>query len=158
MAQGKKSARLVYEDDHIMAILAEKQSALGHIKVFPKKHIESMEKLDENEKRRLFLCASLSASAVFEGLGAHGTNLIGTDDGHVVMDILPRKAEDGINLQWKPKKMEESKLKQIKDRISEETFMIGKAKKKEEKPKAATQSAKQDTDQKYIIDQIRRIP
>ena len=88
--------KLLYEDKVAYAILAENPSAMGHIQVFPKQKVSSLEELPDDVVQQLFFIASFAASAVFEGLGAHGTNIIIQDgkilnNGQLHIDIIPRK-------------------------------------------------------------------
>ena len=62
--------------------------------------------------------ASYSATAVFEFLGAQGTNIILHDDEEISIDIIPRFGGDGLDFQWTPNQIEDHEMEGIKDAIS----------------------------------------
>ncbi len=166
LAQKKETEQLIYEDEEIMAVMPKEQSMLGHIEVFPKKHISGLENITDNLRKHLFLCASLGATAVFEGLGAHGTNIILSDtktsgSDHLKVTVLPRKQDDGIDLMWKPKKIDDAEQKRIQGKIKDEAFMIGKGKTKTPSPKKEQKPAESMDKNKlkqYYTREVRRIP
>ena len=91
-----------------------------------------VEKLSAEESFHLFSTASLAATLVFEGLGAHGTNIIlksgesdDNQDGKLVIHILPRTAEDEMNskLLWQPKQPDYD-LNSIQSKIKDQTWKI----------------------------------
>lgn len=131
--QGKEKAKKIYEDQLVYVVLLEKGAALGHVRVFPKEHYETLEDTPDNVVSHLFFVASFSASSVFEGLGAQGTNIIicngkNADQKypHVYVDVVPRKEDDDLTFQWVPKELNEDEIKSSQEQISDKTFYIGK--------------------------------
>lgn len=122
--------RLLYEDKVAYAVLAENPSALGHIQVFPKQKAFALDDLPDEVVQQLFFIASFSATAVFEGLGAHGTNIILKDGdletkGKLCIDVIPRKMEDTLDFKWDPKKIEPPEMEQIQKQIKDKSDYIG---------------------------------
>ncbi|MFH2020537.1 MAG: HIT family protein [archaeon] len=120
----KESFKFIYEDEFCFAVLHESPSVPGHSLVIPKKHSPILEELDDKIVEHLFLAANKVSTAIFEVLGSHGTNILvnnGIDAGqelpHVVVNVIPRKDKDGLNLEWLPKKAGDSELKSIKNRL-----------------------------------------
>jgi hypothetical protein len=68
--------------------------------------------------------ASMAASVMFERLQAQGTNiLISLDDEKGVrVDILARKQNDGVNLQWTPAQVEPAQMESIRESLSDAFF------------------------------------
>ena len=116
--ENKASFKFIYEDDLVFAILHESPSIEGHTLVIPKKHSPILEELDDKSVERMFVIANKISTSIFDTLEAHGTNLLinnGTDAGqelpHVILNVLPRKERDNINLEWQAKKATEGELK-----------------------------------------------
>ena len=113
----------------------------------------------------MFYVASYAATAIFEGLGAEGTNIIisnGKDSSqrypHIVLDVLPRKTNDGLDFKWEPKKITPEDMDTIKDKIKDKADVINY---KEDKPKAESDeksSASILNEDNYIVRHLRRIP
>ncbi|MDD9954067.1 MAG: hypothetical protein OXR66_07050 [Candidatus Woesearchaeota archaeon] len=65
--------------------------------------------------------ANVTSSLLFEKLQAQGTNIIFRLGDAPRIDILARREDDGLELQWAPQQIEAGKLsdiqKQIKDKI-----------------------------------------
>ena len=118
---------VIYEDEKALCVIAKKGIVKGQIRIYSKVEKSLIEKLSIEDSAHLFYVASFAATLVFEGLGAQGTNIImrsGTSDdnpeGNLVIEILPRSAEDGLNktLLWEPKQPSydlDSVMKKIKD-------------------------------------------
>ncbi len=164
----KDKIRVIYEDEKTFVILSDKPKAIGHILIFPKEHYNDIKEVPQEEVPHYFYAASFSATAVFEGLKAQGTNIIANNGpnserrfDHFCIQVLPRSQEDGIDLKWEPKK--ELDLDSIKSRIEEKTFAIGKedlSKKAEEKTeeKNIEKIEAEEGEENYMIKQLERIP
>ena len=128
---------ILFEDDKLIAIIPKKPFLKGHIKIIPKEHHACFQDIDDKDVEHLFYAASFAATALFENLEAHGTNILANTgnahkkDGHFHLDVLSRKMDDGINLMWTPNKMPENELKEVSGKIKDKCDMIGVAKKKE---------------------------
>ena len=169
--------RLLYEDSVGYAVLVEKPSALGHIQVFSKKKVQSLEELDDDVVVQLFYIASYAATGVFEGLGAQGTNIIvnngnieGNPSNELVIDVLPRKEGDGIDFKWEPKKLAPQDMESVEKAVKDKADYIGHEKKKGDAPPVAKVSSANpiddapkeqinaDEEDSYLIKQLTRIP
>lgn len=173
MAKNEVKVKKIYEDTSIIAILPEDATALGHIRVFPKAHKETLEDLDSEVMTQMFFCANYAATAVFEGLGAEGTNILirngevaDQKESHVCIDILPRKSEDGLNFQWEPKQLSPEDMDRVKDQIKDHTAFIGKQKPEPKKDEHAEKSNKEISQKElgkpdednYLTRKLIRIP
>ena len=138
ISQKHVAAQIVYEDAVCLAYLPSDAAAVGHIHVIPKDHVETLEQLPDPLASQLFYVASYAASAIYEGLASHGTNIICNNGagagakGHLSLHIIPRFENDGISLTWQPKQLPppdfEDAMKKIKDKAD---FIDYKAAKKE---------------------------
>ena len=163
----KDGVKVVYEDERTFAILSDDPKVLGHIMIFPKEHVKDISQVSEEMITHYFFVASFSATAVFEGLGAQGTNIIVNNGSnserrfsHFCINVLPRKQEDGIEFKWEAKK--DINLEEIQSRIKDKAFTIGKEKKEEEKKPEITKEKEEEKisseEENYMIKQLKRIP
>ncbi len=150
--QSKKN--LVYEDETMLIVVPEKTLCAGHLQIIPKKHHINIQQIEDEEISKLFYAASFAASTLFEGLEAHGTNIIANtgsmikESGHFHIDVIARKSGDDINFLWKPMQADEEEIKSVQGKIKDKCDMIGIKKTKEvidlDKPKAQKLETKQD--------------
>jgi histidine triad (HIT) family protein len=122
--QNKELFKVIYDDDICFAILHESPAVLGHSIVIPKIHSPIIEELEDEVVGHLFNVCNKVSSAIFDSLGAHGTNIIlnnGIDAGqelpHVVINVLPRSENDGLDFEWTPKKSDDAQIKALATRI-----------------------------------------
>jgi diadenosine tetraphosphate (Ap4A) HIT family hydrolase len=134
----EEKKNLLYEDENVMAIIPERPITKGHLQVLSKKHHESLQDIDDKDVEHLFYAASFSATALFENLEAHGTNIIANTGGelkkggHFHIDVIARKTGDSLNFLWKPKKLPEADMKAAQGKIKDKCAMIGVSKAKKE--------------------------
>ncbi len=119
----------IYEDEKVICTVADNPQCIGHLKVVPK-GFNNFEDIDEETSAHLFFTASFCATAVFEGLGAQGSNIIMktgycTDNqGELSVHILPRYQEDGLDLVGTPMENKPDN-KQIAEKIKDQTYIVG---------------------------------
>lgn len=160
----------VYEDDIALAALDVNGANPGHCFVIPKNHYPIIEQVPNNELAHLFSIANKISSAVFENLKVQGTNVFvangipaGQTVAHFMINVIPRKENDGINLEWKPKQLSEEEMSTVELKLRENTQGIAVEKvAKKEKPKAYIERTKHfsvsEDDDDYFSNQIKRIP
>ena len=135
----KEKKNLLYEDENIIAIIPERPCTKGHIQIISKKHYNTTQEMTEKELQHLVYASSFAATALFENLGAQGTNLvmksgslIKKEGNHIHMDVIARNPDDGLNFLWEPKKLAESDMKDAETAIKDKADLIGVKKKKKE--------------------------
>jgi histidine triad (HIT) family protein len=122
-----ENSTVIYEDEKILTIIPEKGVVSGHLEIYSKTEEKYIENLSQEDSSHLFFAASLASTAVFEGLGAQGTNIIvksgDSDDnpgGKLCVHIFPRKQDDSLqSMMWQPKQPSydlDSIAKKIKDK------------------------------------------
>ena len=126
MIDEKKKTKIVYEDSDIVAFLSDNPSVVGHIIIAPKKHSPIFEAVDDPITGKLFNIANKISAAVFESIGAKGTNLIvhngiaaGQEDPHFSINIISRRDDDGIIFDWPPKQLSEEEMATIELQMKE---------------------------------------
>ena len=104
------SCKVIYEDEKVLCILAEDSIAKGHLIIYSKTEEKYIEKISQEDSAHLFFTASFASTAVFEGLGAHGSNIVlksgESDDnpeGRLEVHVIPRWQDDGLKLAWESK-------------------------------------------------------
>jgi len=152
--------RVLYEDNIGVAVLPKNAATKGHIIILPKKEVRHIEELTEDELEHLFYLASYSATALFEGLGAHGTNIITTEGEEFYIEVISRTQEDGLNFQWTPKKLSGPDLDGVTGSISNSIIIPSEEEKPDNPPRMEEQpeNVLKDGEEDYQIKQLERIP
>lgn len=167
IAANKIPSKKIYEDDAALAILDVNGSNPGHCFVMPKNHYPIIEQVPDAEIGRLFQISNKISSAIFDSLGAQGTNIFvangipaGQTIAHFTINIIPRKENDGINLQWQSKRLTEEEISTVELKLKEQTKNIGHFEKEEKKAKvnAPKQVILSDEEEEYFTRQMRRVP
>ncbi len=127
----EKKARIVYEDEELIAVLPSKPAVLGHIKIMPKKHATRIDELSPELFQSMMFLSNFASSSVFDVFKAHGTNIIlNESEGHLAVDVIPRKDGDGMNFLWAPKQLAPEEFDTVMAKIKDKAFVIGKSEKK----------------------------
>ena len=167
-AKGKSKLEVVYEDDSCIAVMHPKPAAKGHIIVFSKTHYNIVEQIPDYELGDLFKKSNKISSAVFESVGAQGTNIMiqngvaaGQEIPHVAIHIIPRSQNDGLDFQWPPKQLTEEEMSTVELTLKKESESIGEfQKEKKAKPVQVDKKKikKLSGEENYMIKQLNRIP
>ncbi|MEK6984561.1 MAG: HIT family protein [Nanoarchaeota archaeon] len=160
-------SKKVYEDELVLAVLDVNGANPGHCFVMPKNHYPIIEQVPDAEIGRLFQVSNKISSAIFEALGAQGTNIFvangipaGQTVAHFTINVIPRKENDGINLQWQPKQLSEEEISTVELKLKEQTKNIGHFEAEEKKPRmqAPKQISISKEEDEYFEKQLRRVP
>lgn len=111
MAHGKFKLAVLYQDEHVMAIMDPKPLSKGQLLLAPKKHVGSLTDLSDAEVTHFFnianmLCKTLKESKVpAEAVSYFLSESVNeaADLRHIYMSIIPRTNKDGIGLKYKKK-------------------------------------------------------
>ena len=167
--ENKIPSKKIYEDEFAMAVLDVNGSNPGHCFVMPKNHYPIIEQVPDAEIGRLFNISNRISSAIFESLGAQGTNIFvangipaGQTVAHFTINVIPRRENDGINLQWQPKQLSEEEISTVELKLKEQTKNLGfeKDEKAEaEKPRIHVKKpvALSEEEDEYFSRQMRRV-
>lgn len=160
-------SKMVYEDELVMAVIDVNGANPGHCFVMPKNHFPIIEQVPDIEIGRLFQVSNKISSAIFESLGAQGTNIFaangipaGQTVAHFTINVIPRKENDGINLQWQPRQLSEEEMSTVELKLKEQTKNIGHFEREEKKAKvhAPKPVALSEEEEEYFEKQMRRLP
>jgi histidine triad (HIT) family protein len=163
---GTIPSKKIYEDDDILAILDFNGANPGHSFVIPKQHIPILEQVPSHLVGKLFNIANKISSTLFDVLKVQGTNIFvangvpaGQKVAHFMVNIIPRKENDGINIQWPAKQLSEEEMStielKIKDGIGGVGFETPEKPTKQEKEPVSESISEEDN---YMVKQLRRIP
>ena len=164
---GKVPSKKIYEDENTLAILDVNGANAGHCFVIPKKHYPILEQIPDNELAALFKVANAVSSSIFETLKVEGTNIFvsngvaaGQTVAHFMINVIPRRQGDGINLEWQPKQIGEEEMSTVEIKLRAETEsghqFGGQEPEETTKPKEETEVLIGEDN--YLIKQLRRIP
>ncbi len=160
---------MLYEDDTVYAMLPEKPATLGHIWIIPKKHYPIIEQVPDYELSPLFKVANKLSSVLFETLKIQGTNLIvqngiaaGQKFAHFIINIIPRKENDNLKLEWKPKQISEEEMSTTELKLKDQSKNIGGFIKETPKEPISLSQKREvldySSEENYLIKQLHRIP
>jgi len=103
----KFEKNILFENDKIVIMLAVEPAVNGHIKIFSKEHYTIIEQTPDEIVNALVAAANKISMVLFEVLKVHGTNIIinngvpaGQKIPHISLDILPRRTDDNLKLDW----------------------------------------------------------
>jgi histidine triad (HIT) family protein len=117
-------AAIVFEDEQVIAFMAAGQVNPGHVLVATRRQVETFMELDEAQAAHLFAVAHRVARAVQAAYQPEGMTLLQTNKPagwqtvpHVHVHVLPRYANDGVDLVWPRKDPPLAELQALAARI-----------------------------------------
>lgn len=103
----KFEKNILFENEQIIIMLAVEPAVNGHIKIFSKTHYTIIEQTPDNIINAMVAAANKISMVLFEALKVHGTNIIinngvpaGQKIPHISIDVLPRRTDDNLKLDW----------------------------------------------------------
>ena len=119
IALGSIESHKIYEDGDLVCVLDINPASKGHVLVIPKMHLKYSFELNN----KIFEVTNLVCKKIKDTLNLD-TNIIvsnGIDAGekfeHLVINIIPRKKDDGINFAWKFNKVNEKELEELNKKL-----------------------------------------
>ena len=167
---GEIPSKRIYEDDDIISILDFNGANPGHSFVIPKQHFPILEQIPSHLVGKLFNVSNKISSAIFEVLKVQGTNIFVTNGisagqkvAHFMINVVPRRENDGINLQWQTKQLSEEEMSTVELKLKEQAKNIGEFEREKPKPiviedKTEKIPEKIGKEENYLIKQLERIP
>jgi len=163
---------IIYEDAEVVVAVKDTAITAGQITVFTKEHFTILEMVPDAVIQKCSVMSNKVSIAVFEALGAQGTNIIinnglgaGQKVPHVALEIVPRRENDGLALQWQPKQLMEEEMDTAYLLLKAEGDKLVNISKKQEKKEVvnAQESVKGKIQDKagkknYLMGSLRRIP
>jgi len=113
----EQKKHIIFENNDIVAFLSPNPCVPGHIIVAPRKHFVILDDVPDSLAGELFVLADELTSVLFQSLGSQGTNILvnngiaaNQDVPHFCINVLPRSENDGLNIDWEPKKVSDDEL------------------------------------------------
>lgn len=181
-----EKSEIMYQDNDLVIVVKDTALTPGQITIFPKQHFTILEMVPEDILTKAMQLANKVSIAVFESLGAQGTNIViqngiggGQKVPHFCIEVYPRQEQDGLPLQWQPKKLDEIDQETTFNMLTEELAREKKEEKLKEDIKAQAAKALKEEEKKiekiydekpsatkteqaklesYLIKSIKRIP
>ncbi len=116
----------VYTDGLLVADLLAEGACMGHIHIRPEHPVRDFSQAKGILGEQLFWVSSFSASALFDSIGAHGTNIVISDGSSLVADVVARFQDDGLGLRWDPKPADPGALKDLATTVKDALWYVGK--------------------------------
>jgi histidine triad (HIT) family protein len=124
IVRGELPAVKVYENDLVVAFLDIYPINPGHTLVVPKRHVERLEELSDEEARELVLATARLAPAIVRAVKAEGYNIVmnigraaGQEIEHLHLHIIPRFSNDGCRFDCRRLKLAQEELERIGENI-----------------------------------------
>ncbi len=120
-------AQILFEDNDVVVAIKDMAITPGHLVVFPREHRTILEMVPHELLGKCMNAATKASSAVFDGLGSQGTNILiqnglGADQKvpHFGIEIVPRLENDNLPLQWEGKPSPEDEMERLFNQISKD--------------------------------------
>ena len=124
IGKGQAEASFVYRDETAFAIMDLNQPNPYKVLIIPYAHMENVYELDDATAASIFQATAKVARAVRDASGCAGMNLVqfngrlGQQDiFHFHLHIIPRFADDNININWEIAHPDRATLDQLADDI-----------------------------------------
>lgn len=125
LANGDIPTNTIYEDADFRIILDASPATRGHALILPKEHYANLFELPEELAGKAIILAKKMAAVMKERFDCDGVNIVqnngeaaGQTVFHFHMHIIPRYADDGQVIGWKPTSPSEEELTEIKNALT----------------------------------------
>lgn len=160
ISEGKIRARVLFNNESMVAVLDINPANKGHIILFPKMHISNSFNMDNELFLNLTNVANRLGEHVIKIVNATGINILianGKSAGqkleHFLIHIIPRFDNDKVGLIWDPQKISDEEMNQIVEGFK--GFFIEPIKKEEPKVEIIPEESPQNY---YYVNEDDRIP
>ncbi len=124
--KGELPARVVYEDEDVMAFLDINPVSKGHTLVVPKKHYRNMVDAPDDVIAKIYTIAKKIGVAAMNALGAKGFNVISNNEKvagqevfHFHVHVIPRYTGDELRYDVKGYKYAEGEADEVVKKLNE---------------------------------------
>ncbi len=131
ISQGKVPSKKIYEDESVIAILDINPANPGHVILLTKEHFKDYFELPDQLTGYIFLITKAISKTIERNMKVDGINIMvnhgqgaGQIANHFMLHIIPRFKDDGINLKWEPRKVEEADLDKILETLKSTPIQV----------------------------------
>ncbi|MCR5304499.1 MAG: HIT family protein [Lachnospiraceae bacterium] len=128
IANGEIPSNTIYEDDLFRVILDNGPATKGHALVLPKDHSADIFEMPEDTLAKAMVVAKKVAGKLKETLSCDGLNIVqnngecaGQTVHHFHIHLIPRYADDGQLIGWKPGSPSSEELEKVRKTINGES-------------------------------------
>ncbi|MCW1296166.1 MAG: HIT family protein [Candidatus Parvarchaeota archaeon] len=139
IAAKKTPSFFIYEDNYVFACLDIQPANIGHVIVFPKRHISSILEAKNEETSSIIgtvrkVCLAMNACGItdFSIINQIGKSA-GQRSPHTIIHIIPRHENDNIQISWTGKQFDKETFQKIQSMLT--NAINKKEEKSEEKEK-----------------------
>jgi len=151
---------VVYEDSFIKIKVDDDPITTGHLTIYPVQEVAQLEELPTDVIAYMYEVANKCATFLFEGLKAHGTNIIlyNGPNTHtkVHIAVIARTDGDGLDLHWQPQQGDPAKVNEMAAKLKS-ALVIGEQKKTIPQVQQ-TQTKQQSVTDNIYYHELRRLP
>ncbi len=151
---------ILFKDETVVVAVKDSVFTPGQVTVFPTQKFTILEQVPEDILVKCVAVANKVSIAAFEAMGAQGTNILiqnglaaGQTVSHFGIEIIPRQAEDSLELKWEGKPVEDDELERVAEMIKD--VLDGK---NEEKVIEEKKEGKEDEGENYLLKSLKKIP
>lgn len=127
IAVGEIPSATIYEDEDFRVILDIEPASKGHALILPKEHYANLYELSDELAAKALIVAKKVITKMTDIVGCEGYNLVQNNGAaagqtvfHFHMHLIPRYAEDGVNIKWKQGSLTEEVKAEILSKMNEE--------------------------------------
>lgn len=157
ICENKNEKNVLYENDKIIICSALNPSTAGHLQIYSKNHYTIIEEVPQEILTYMSTASNKISMLLFEALKVHGTNIIiqnGETSGqtipHFCINIIPRRTDDGMKLDWDLKKASNEELESVHNIISEQVNILAQAPKEQKQDVVIEENTIKDAQFKEI--------
>ena len=121
---GQVPAATLIETDKVMSFMDVAPVNPGHSLVVPKRHVESLADLTQEELHVCIFAVQRVARVVLQATGAPGFNVLqnnhrcsGQVVPHVHFHIIPRRPDDGFKFAWRQGRYAKGEMQELQRKI-----------------------------------------
>ena len=110
--RGEIPSHRVYEDEHVFAFLDVNPLSRGHLLVIPRELAATLDQLSDDSAAAIGRVLPRLARALMAATGATAYNVLQNNGAaahqavfHVHFHLIPRHGDDGLGIEWMPKKL-----------------------------------------------------
>jgi diadenosine tetraphosphate (Ap4A) HIT family hydrolase len=160
---------ILYMNEEVVVAVKDTAIIPGQVTVFPKEHFTILEMVPKDLIQKCSIIANKVGVAVFESLESQGTNIFiknglsaGQKAPHFSIEIIPRRENDGLNLQWESKQLMEDEMELATSLLTDEIKKVMDEDLKKKRSKVSSKveivDDKQENMENYLLKSLKKIP
>ena len=126
LANGEIPTATLYEDEDFRVILDASPASKGHALILPKEHYANLYELSDELASKALIVAKKVITKMTDIVGCDGYNVVqnngeaaGQTVFHFHMHLIPRYADDHVNIKWEQGSLSEEVKEEILSKMKE---------------------------------------